>query len=288
MDTPAPSFLVRHEFLIRRLHSLTGLIPVGAYMVVHLLTNASVLESAAAFQLNVYTIHSLGRLLPLVEWVFIFLPILFHAVVGVVITMGGLPNTRSYPYQANVRYTLQRATGMIAFAFIVWHVFHMHGWIHQDWWIDSVRRSFYGGYFRPYNAASSAGVALQSGLVILLYTIGVLSCVFHLANGIWTMGITWGVWISPAAQRRVGYACTVFGLLLSVVGMSALFGLRAVGHGEAFQETVEVENRIYKAKIESGELQDAPHKRSPSTSAEEIAKQAGEGPAVQKATEKIE
>ena len=35
-------FLVKHEFLVRRLHSLSGLIPVGAFMTVHLLVNASV------------------------------------------------------------------------------------------------------------------------------------------------------------------------------------------------------------------------------------------------------
>ena len=43
-SSPAPSsagFLARNEFLLRRLHSLSGLIPVGAYMVVHLLTNAT-------------------------------------------------------------------------------------------------------------------------------------------------------------------------------------------------------------------------------------------------------
>ena len=42
------SFFERHEFLIRRLHSLSGLIPVGAYMVVHLTVNASVLKDPAA------------------------------------------------------------------------------------------------------------------------------------------------------------------------------------------------------------------------------------------------
>ncbi|HEV7221208.1 MAG TPA: hypothetical protein VGN42_00805, partial [Pirellulales bacterium] len=53
-------FLGRHEFLIRRLHSLSGLVPVGAYMCVHLLTNASVLAGAGTFQDQVDTIHSLG------------------------------------------------------------------------------------------------------------------------------------------------------------------------------------------------------------------------------------
>jgi succinate dehydrogenase / fumarate reductase cytochrome b subunit len=128
-------FLVRHEFIIRRLHSLSGLIPVGAYMVVHLLVNASVLNSPSSFQTQVYGIHSFGSALPFIEWTFIFIPILFHAIVGVAIVAGGHPNTNNYPYEANYRYTLQRATGIIAFLFIGVHVFHMHGWFHADVWL---------------------------------------------------------------------------------------------------------------------------------------------------------
>ena len=54
-----------------------------------------------------------------VEWVFIFIPILFHATIGFIIIAGMMPNTAAYPYNGNIRYTLQRATGMIVFAFIV-------------------------------------------------------------------------------------------------------------------------------------------------------------------------
>ncbi len=261
MEDSSPSFLARHEFLIRRLHSLSGLIPVGAYMVVHLLVNASVLESPATFQKNVYQIHSLGSLLPLVEWTFIFIPILFHAIIGVVIVMGGIPNTGNYPYAANRRYTLQRVTGMIAFFFIAIHVFHMHGWFHADIWLEKVVRPLGGAEFHPYAAASSAGLALQNYVMVVIYLIGVLACVFHLANGIWTMGITWGVWISPKAQRRASNVCAVFGVLLAIVGVGALFGMRAEGSGEKLIEAREVETKMYDHKLESGELVPNPHKR---------------------------
>ncbi len=261
MEAPnSDSFLARNEFLIRRLHSLTGLIPVGAYMTVHLTVNASVLNSPATFQKNVYSIHSLGAVLPLVEWGFIFLPILFHAIFGVVIIRSGLPNQGSYPTASNYRYTLQRASGMIAFAFIAWHVFHMHGWFHFDWWRTTLAEPLGGANFVPYRAASSAGAALGSLIVDILYAVGILACVFHLANGIWTMGITWGVWVSPAAQRRASAVCTVFGVGLAFVGLSALWGMRTVNVKEAQL----VEDRMFDAKLASGELQDTPatrHKR---------------------------
>lgn len=262
MDRPAQPFLVRHEFLIRRLHSLSGLVPVGAYMVIHLATNASVLNGPGTFQSNVYSIHSLGKLLPFVEWGFIFLPILFHAIVGVGIAVGMVPNTGNYPYYANRRYTAQRWTGMIAFVFIMWHVFHMHGWFHFEGWLKNVAEPFGGAEFHPYNAASSAGLALQNIVVVVLYAVGVLACVYHLANGLWTMGITWGVWTSVAGQRRALYVCQAFGILLAVVSMGALYGMWNVGHGHALDHAIEVEDRMYESRIESGQLQPNEHKRA--------------------------
>ena len=233
-DVPKNSFLVRHEFLIRRLHSLSGLIPVGAYMVVHLFTNASVLAGTATFQGNVDKIHALGPLLPIVEWGFIFAPILFHAIFGVVIIAGGLPNTGSYPYARNIRYVLQRVTGIIAFIFIMYHIWHLHHY----------GAALGGGNFDPEAATSSTAVALQPFLAKLIYVVGMLSCVYHLANGLWTMGITWGVWTSPAAQRRANWVCAVFGVGLAIVGLSVIRGFDQVDIDEA----VRTEQRLDQAR----------------------------------------
>lgn len=216
------SFFGRNEFLIRRLHSLSGLVPVGAYMCVHLLTNAAVLDGPRSFQTRVDQIHSLGSALPLIEWAFIFLPILFHAVVGVWIVREAQFNTTQYVHASNVRYMLQRATAWIAFFFIAYHVFHMHGWI------KPLAREVGGANFDPHHATSSAATALSSLPVQLFYLVGVVACVYHLANGIWTAGITWGLWTSPAAQRRASLACGAFGVLLALVGLGALGGMLRV------------------------------------------------------------
>ena len=253
---------MRHDFLLRRLHSLSGLIPVGAYMVIHLVTNATVLESYARFQENVYTIHSLGKLLPVVEWVFIFIPILFHAIFGFVIIASGKSNTSQYPRGSNVRYTLQRITGMIAFAFIAWHVFQMRGWIHDSWWLKNVTEPLGGAQFKPYNAASSAGRAMQGLVVNGLYIVGITSCVFHLANGMWTMGITWGVWTTPLAQKRALRVCAVFGVLLLVVGLSAQYGMWSAGQEQNVGKARQVEQLQYDHRLKSGSIDESPEKRA--------------------------
>lgn len=249
--SPAPAdstFLGRHEFLLRRLHSLSGVVPLGAYMCVHLLTNATILDTDGTFQRLVYSIHDLPMLW-VIEWVFIFIPLIFHALYGILIVRTGLPNHSTYRYSSNVRYSMMRATGMIAFFFIFWHVFHMHGWIHTEWWEKTIHG--FGAMFRPYNAASTAALAMQANVLYpIFYVIGTLSTVFHLANGIWTFGITWGLWTTPEAQARATKVCTVFGVLLAIVGLSAIYGF-ATKDPEHLRIR---ENQILKARIEAGQI----------------------------------
>jgi succinate dehydrogenase / fumarate reductase cytochrome b subunit len=228
------SFLGRHQFLLYRLFSLAGLIPVGAFVMVHLLTNASVLGGAAAFQSRVDLIHSLGPLLPAIEWLFIFLPMLFHAIMGFVIITTGMPNVGSYSYMGNVRYTLQRASGMVAFVFILWHITQLH-------WMGA---PLGGGQFDPHHAASSAAAALKPVAITLMYAIGVIATVYHFANGLWSLGITWGLWTSPAAMQRANWLSLAVGLGLGAAGLGALGGMRSID----IEKAKEVETRMYKAR----------------------------------------
>jgi succinate dehydrogenase / fumarate reductase cytochrome b subunit len=254
----ATTFFARHEFFIRRLHSITGVFPVGVYMLVHLAVNASLLSAPSTFQKNVYQIHSLESLLPIVEWLFVLLPILFHGIIGIVIIRSGQANTSMYPYAANIRYTLQRATGIIAFAFIIWHVFHMHGWFHFDAWKEIVVAPLHGAQFKPFNAGSTLGLAMSNVVVLVLYAIGVLSCVYHLANGLWTMGITWGLWTSQAAQRRANRLCAGFGVAMALLVAVVLYGVATVD----IQAARETEDRMYESMVDSREIRPNPAKRS--------------------------
>ncbi|HEV7281276.1 MAG TPA: succinate dehydrogenase [Pirellulaceae bacterium] len=254
-----PSFFVRHDFLIRRLHSLAGLVPVGVYVVVHLVTNSLILNSVAAFQGQVYTIHSLGPALWIVEWAFIFIPLLFHAILGVWLAFEGRPNATRYGFVNNWRYVLQRVTGMIAFFFIFAHVFHMHGWFHTELWHDYVSGPLGGATFKPYNAGSTAALSLQGNPVIpALYAIGVIATVFHLFNGIWTMGITWGAWTTPAAQRKANWVCLIGGLLLGVVGLTAIYGFVTLDVENAKQ----VEDTMYESRLSDLSAPESPEKRT--------------------------
>ncbi len=266
-------FLLKHDFLVRRLHSLSGIVPVGAYMVVHLLTNSSILNSVGMFQANVNMIHNLGPVLPLVEWLFNFSPLIFHAVIGVWIATTGKSNMGQYRLAGNRRYVWQRWTGMVALVFIFVHVFHLHGWFHNEFWIKNVAEPLGMAQFRPYNAASTLAFALQGVLWPIFYAVGVIACVYHLANGIWTSGITWGLWISPASQRTSD--CGFYGVwsIARIVGLSALTGSRWWTSKKAKR----IEDRMYKVKVESGEIQGEPRKAFARRSRQRPAPPATEG-----------
>ena len=213
-DSANESFFQRHHFFLRRLHSLTGIIPVGVFLCVHLTINSTIIHGGEAFQTAVDGIHLLGKvgLLTALEVVFIFLPILFHAVWGVLIWWSGQMNVAAYQYGGNVRYTLQRIAGLVAFVFIVYHLWHVH-WLGQP---------LGGGFFDPHRAAATAAEALQPWYLRGLYGIGLLAAVYHLANGIWTFLITWGITVGPQAQRKVGWVCAAFGVLLGLAGLGSL------------------------------------------------------------------
>ncbi len=204
-------------------------------------------------------IHSLGLALPVVEWAFIFLPLLFHAIVGVWIWRTGKSNLSHYRLPGNVRYVWQRYTGLIAFVYLMLHVFHLHGGMHNDPWL-AVVKPLGGAEFSPYNAASSLIAAMSGWLWPAIYLVGMLACVYHLANGLWTAGITWGLWISPEGQKRASKFCTAFGILLAVIGTSAWFAAVAPG-GSAVTQAREVENRMYEAGVTAGTVYPSEEKR---------------------------
>ena len=209
-DLTVPLLGGRHHFLLRRLHSLTGII-FGGYLVVHLIVNATLAQGGAVYQNQVNKIHELPFLWA-VEWIFIFLPLLYHTVYGVWITLTGQPNVDRYPYLKNQFYVLQRISAIILIGFIAFHVLGMKGWL--------------GGTlsFNPDDAtrATARHVNSQWWVAYLVYPIGILASCYHLSNGFWTAAITWGLTISSAAQRRWGWVCAGLFVFTLICGFLAL------------------------------------------------------------------
>ena len=208
-DYTVPLLGGRNHFLIRRLHSLTGLV-FGGYLVVHLLINATIAR-ADEYQIQVDKIHSLP-FLPVIEWTFIYLPILFHTVYGAWIIATGQPNVGQYRYQKNIYYTLQRISAVIIVFFMLFHVLAL------KYGLFGQRLSF-----EPHRALDTVGRHLDNGVLVwVVYPMGILASCYHLANGFWAAAITWGLTVSESAQRRWGMICAGLFALTFIAGMIAL------------------------------------------------------------------
>jgi succinate dehydrogenase / fumarate reductase cytochrome b subunit len=207
-----------YHFLLVKLHSLSGIIPIGVFVIFHLAVNASILAGPETFQRNVDLIHSIKPFLTTAEFAGIFIPIGFHAVLGVRIWWWSKSNTWHYPYADNIRYTLQRITALIALVFIVFHVLQMN-------WLGEPFKAIGGDAFNPEPpwAAYTAAKAIQaSPWIALWYAIGIIAVCYHLANGLWTFLISWGITIGVNAQRKAGYVCAIIGIAVCGMGLAAL------------------------------------------------------------------
>lgn len=227
-DYTVPLIGGRNHFLLRRLHSLTGLV-FGGYLVVHLLINATIARGPTEYQVQVDKIHSLP-FLPVIEWTFIYLPILFHTAYGVWIILTGQPNVNRYAYGKNWHYTLQRVSAVVIVFFMLFHVL-------------SLKYGLFGQNlsFRPDRALGTVGRHLDNGLLVwIVYPLGILASCYHLANGFWTAAITWGLTISASAQRRWGLVCAGLFALTFIAGMIALIA----GANLDWADLIETERRV--------------------------------------------
>ena len=211
-DLTLPTFGGRYHFLLRRLHSLTGLV-FGGYLVVHLLVNATIAQGGRVYQTQVDKIHDLP-FLPVIEWTFIYLPILYHTVYGVWITLTGQPNVGRYPYEKNWFYLFQRISAVIIVFFMLFHVLALKYGLFGT----NLRFNPHGGALR------TVAQHMETSFFItwIVYPLGILASCYHLANGFWTAAITWGLTISEASQKRWGYACAGLFAVTFVAGMIAL------------------------------------------------------------------
>lgn len=207
-DAAAEALRQRRHFLLRRLHSLSGVAPVGVFLVVHLWTNARAVYGRDAFNHAVGDIQA-TPLLAYVEVFGILLPLAFHALYGFAIAAQGSANVASYGHTRNWMYLLQRLTGVLAFAFIALHL-----------WQYRVQKTLGAMHWQEFYGA--LGRDLAAPAMFAAYVVGLTASVFHFANGLWLFGNSWGVTTSARSMRRSAALCAAAGLALWALGFNTL------------------------------------------------------------------
>ena len=200
-------------FVLRKLHQLSGIVPLGIFLLEHFYTNSKALDGAAHFNEAVQGLQSIPYIL-FIEVGGIFIPLIYHAVYGLVITMEARPNNLNYPYARNWFYLIQRITGIILFFFITFHVLNFRFGMVPGLNTISVAH-------RPDMAFDIVSREFRMVPIFIIYMIGITATVWHFANGIWLFIVDWGIAIGERAQRLTGYACIAFGVILLMVGINA-------------------------------------------------------------------
>ncbi|MDV2684841.1 succinate dehydrogenase cytochrome b558 subunit [Alkalihalophilus sp. As8PL] len=193
------------EFFNRKLHSLLGVIPVGLFLVQHLVVNHFATRGASSFNQASHFMESLPFRYAL-EIFIIFIPLLYHAIYGIYIAFQAKNNTVRYGFFRNWMFRLQRTSGIFLLIFIAWHV-----------WETRIAAAF--GAEVNYNMMADI---LSSPFMLAFYILGVVAATFHFANGLWSFAVSWGLTVTPRSQKIATYVTIGIFLALTFVGIRAI------------------------------------------------------------------
>src|SRR5713226_9321538 len=197
------SIRLSRTFVLRKLHQLSGIVPLGLFLLEHFYTNSKALVE----------LQGIPYLLML-EIFGIWIPLIYHGVYGLVITTEARPNNLLYPYARNWFYTIQRITGVVLFFFITFHMLNFRFGLIPGPNIQAVANY-------PDQAFAIVAREFRLAPIFMVYVVGITATVWHFAGGLWFFLVDWGIVIGERAQRLTGYACIAFGLVLLFVALNS-------------------------------------------------------------------
>ena len=200
-------------FITRRIHSLTGILPVGLFLVYHLYLQLYLHSGAEVYNEVINGFYDS----PLAIWslvIVVYIPLFFHAFFGIRLIFESKVQP-SYTYFSHLLYWLQRISGVGVLLFTIAHVWNaqLGPWVAGTW----------GTHFEH---LSSGFADPDSGLITkAVYLLGTVGAVFHFSNGINTFCMTWGIALTPKSQLRVRILSI---LLFIILAASAFYALSAI------------------------------------------------------------
>jgi succinate dehydrogenase / fumarate reductase cytochrome b subunit len=193
----------------RRLFSLSGLVPLGAFLLVHLVADARLVAGDAAFARAADRLRAIPAL-PLIELVVVLAPLGVHGLVGLWLVAARTPLVEPSPYAPGVRAAM-RATGALLAVFLALHLTELRfraGVVHTG-----------GGELAT---LVQAGLSSMHGGVpwrAVAYLVGTGCATFHFVAGVWG-------WFARTARGRASRAArrlAASGAAIAGVVMWAVF-----------------------------------------------------------------
>ncbi|MGA1597754.1 MAG: succinate dehydrogenase [bacterium] len=200
-------------FLTRRIHSLTGVVPVGLFLAYHLYGQLYLHSGAQQYNERINAFYDS----PLAVWILIFLvylPLFYHSLLGVKLSFDANVQP-TYQYFGHLLYWLQRLSGIGVLLFIIGHLWNAKFAPGAGCFAECTADHY--GHLAEGFANPETGLVTKA-----VYLLGILGATFHFSNGINTFCMTWGIALTPRAQERVRVFSIVVFLLLTLSGYYAL------------------------------------------------------------------
>jgi succinate dehydrogenase / fumarate reductase cytochrome b subunit len=213
-SSPVSAAAARSSFLRARLASFLAVFPLAVWTFFHLWHALAAFQGADAWQkaMTEYP-HPFAEAL---SGVVVLLPLAIHTVWGIGRLVSSRPNNVRYRTYANLKYVLQRLASLGVLAFLGAHL-----------WLALLKPRIVEGHAETF--ADIAEHMHFHGPTLVTYILGILGVSYHLANGLQTACMGWGVVSTRRGLRRLeGVALGVF-LLLLLMGWGAVYALWAAG-----------------------------------------------------------
>ena len=200
----------RGAFLRARLAQLFAIVPLGVWTVFHLWHNLAAFRGGDAWQAAVTEYpHPVAQLAAAIV---VLLPLVIHTVWGIGRLLTARPNNVRYGYFANFKYLLQRASAVGVLLFLGAHLWH----------------AMLAPRLQEGHAEAFAEIAHEMHFhrpTLVVYLLGTLGIAYHLANGLQTFAMGFGVVSSRAALRRLGWISWLAFFTLLAMSWGAIYAL---------------------------------------------------------------
>lgn len=201
-------------FLRSRLGSLLAVFPLGIWTLNHLWNNLAAFKGGPAWQAAVTEYpHPLAHL---VTMIVVLLPVVLHTIWGISRMTQARPNLHTYTFFGNLKYILQRLSAVGLVLFLGAHV-----------WLAMLHPRFVEGHPEPF--ADIAGQMHHHLPTLGVYLAGTLGVAYHLANGLHTFSMGWGLVVSRRALKKFDVAVIGLFLVFLAMGWGVVYALWAAG-----------------------------------------------------------
>jgi succinate dehydrogenase/fumarate reductase cytochrome b subunit (b558 family) len=211
-----PAARDRRALALRRAHAVTGVVPLGAFLVEHLLVNAGALGGQRRFDRWTGLTRESGIVTAL-EVVFVLLPLAYHALYGAALALRAKPSAELDPMRSRRLAITMRAAGVVTLVFVLAHL-----------WEYRIKHAFFG--LAPasiYTLLAERMSTTWGGVpwIALGYVAGIAATTFHFAYGLLAARELFGGGESAAGRRRAVIMSSILGGALFLAGATTVIAL---------------------------------------------------------------